>query len=304
MKIDFEGLLIAGFRIRWYGVCITLGILLGVLLARRRERLLGLPNDTSLDIALFGVPSAIIGARLYYVAFSWDFYRHDLLSVLNLRQGGLAIYGGILGGLLAGTLYARRKKLSYAALLDLTAPSLALGQCVGRWGNFFNREAYGEIVTSAWMRRFPIAVYIPADGLWHYATFFYESLWCALIVLALCLAERRHFFARRGDVFCWYAFLYAVERTCVENLRTDSLYWGSFRVSQVLSLSAALAVALCFSLRGKKISHVFGMTLPVFGMAAALALGQFVLCIAFAALAVVLCAILYANLRNGAKSVP
>ena len=251
MQIYSTGFSIFGLTVRWYGLLIALGIGLGILLASYRERRMGLPRDTVVDLALCGVPSAIVGARLYYVIFSWEMYRENPVSALYLWEGGLAIYGGILGGLLAGWVYAKVKGLNFLTLADLVAPSFALGQAVGRWGNFFNQEAYGRAVTAEWMRRFPIAVLIRADGLWHYATFFYESCWCALIVIFLLIADKKGLFKRPGDTFFTYALLYAIERALVEGLRTDSLYWGAVRVSQALSVCAAAACAAILIYRRK-----------------------------------------------------
>ena len=182
ISISSTGFSLFGLQIRYYGALIALGIALAIALAARREGRLGLPKDTALDLALIGVPAAIVGARLYYVIFSWDSYASNPISALYLWEGGLAIYGGLLGGLLAGFIYARAKHLPFMALADLAAPSFALGQAIGRWGNFFNQEAYGIAVTNPALQRFPIAVFIQADGQWHCATFFYESAWCALIV--------------------------------------------------------------------------------------------------------------------------
>ena len=252
MHISSTGLTLFGLSIRFYGLLIALGIGLGILLAMRRERRFGLPKDTVIDLALCGVPSAILGARLYYVVFSWSAYADHPLSALYIWEGGLAIYGGILGGLAAGLIYAKVKRLNFLTLADLVAPSFALGQAVGRWGNFFNQEAYGRAVTAEWMRRFPIAVFIQSDGLWHYATFFYESCWCALIVAFLLIADRKGLFRRPGDTFLTYALLYAVERALVEGLRTDSLYWGLVRVSQALSVCAAVVCGIILIARRVK----------------------------------------------------
>ena len=241
-----------GLEVHWYGVIIALGMALAVALAVRREARLGLPKDTALDLALAGIPAAIVGARLYYVVFSWRAYVNDPVRALFIWEGGMAIYGGILGGVLAGFVYSRVKKLPFLRLADLAAPSIALGQAVGRWGNFVNQEAYGAAATAAWQRRFPISVFIEADGLWHFATFFYESAWCFLIVAALLIGERRGRFRREGGIFGAYVFLYALERALVEGLRTDSLYWGPVRVSQLLSLAALLACAGIALLRGEK----------------------------------------------------
>ena len=243
MNITSTGLEILGLSIRWYGLLIAVGMGLGIALASRREARYGLPKDTAVDLALIGVPAAIVGARLYYVIFSWKTYAADPASALRVWEGGLAIYGGILGGLLGGFIYSRVKHLNFLTLADLAAPSFALGQAVGRWGNFFNQEAYGAPVAADWMKRFPIAVFIDSDGLWHYATFFYESAWCLLIVVVILALERSRRFRRPGDAFFTYLLLYAAERALVEGLRTDSLYWGPVRVSQALSLLAIVACA-------------------------------------------------------------
>ena len=242
---------LAGRGVRWYGILIALGILSGIALAMAREKRYGLPRDTTADLALWGVPSAIVGARLYYVLFSFKEYAADPVSALYVWEGGLAIYGGLLGGLLAGLCYARAKGLNFLTLADLVAPSFALGQAIGRWGNFFNQEAYGVAVAAEWMQRFPIAVYIEADGLWHCATFFYESMWCLLIVIVLLTMERRGAFKRPGDGFLTYVLLYAVERALVEGLRTDSLYLGPVRVSQALSVCAVVVCGALLAVRKK-----------------------------------------------------
>lgn len=245
-------IIIAGLNIHWYGLIIAFGMALAVALAAAREGRLGLPKDTALDLALAGIPAAIVGARLYYVLFSWRSYAADPIRALYIWEGGMAIYGGILGGVLAGFIYARRKKLPFWRLADLAAPSIALGQAVGRWGNFVNQEAYGAVARHAWQRRFPISVLIRSDGQWHYATFFYESAWCLLIVILLLALERRGRLRRPGAVFRAYAFLYALERSLVEGLRTDSLYLGPLRASQLLSLCALLACAAVPLVQGKK----------------------------------------------------
>ncbi len=243
---------IAGRDVRWYGLLIAVGIGLAIALARAREKRFGLPKDTVVDLALWGVPSAIVGARLYYVLFSWGTYAANPISALYIWEGGLAIYGGLLGGLLAGWIYAKVRGLNFWTLADLVAPSFALGQAIGRWGNFFNQEAYGVPVPAEWMKRFPIAVYIEADGLWHCATFFYESMWCLLIVVILLALDKKGVFRRPGDTFFTYVLLYAIERAFVEGLRTDSLYWGPVRVSQALSVCAGLACLALLMFRGRK----------------------------------------------------
>ncbi len=239
-----------GLQIHFYGLLIVTGILLGVLLAIRRERALGLPADTTIDLSLACIPAALIGARAYYVLFSLDAYASGpWWKVFAIWEGGMAIYGGILAGALTGFLYAKKKKIAFLRLGDLAAPSIALGQAIGRWGNFVNQEAYGAEALNPCAQFFPNAVNIA--GTWHYATFFYESIWCLGIVIAILLLEKRKKFTRTGDIFFAYLLLYALERGVVEGLRTDSLYLGSVRVSQLLSLLAALAVAILLLVRSR-----------------------------------------------------
>lgn len=245
-----RALVISGFELYWYGLLIALGVFAGTMLAHGREKRLGLKKDTAFDLVLIGAPVAILLARLYYVAFSWDYYRLHPDEILAFRDGGMAIYGGVIGAVIAGWIYSKWKKIPFLKLADLAAPSLALGQCIGRWGNFLNQEAFGKAVSNPALQFFPLSVYIEGSG-WHYAAFFYESLWCGLIVLALLAGERKGFFKRRGDLFLSYIFLYALERSIVEGLRTDSLYIGPFRISQLISLCAVIAFALILAQRLK-----------------------------------------------------
>jgi phosphatidylglycerol:prolipoprotein diacylglycerol transferase len=275
-ELSRNSLTIAGFSIRFYGILMALGVLFGVLLASRREKRVGVPAETTLNLALLAVPISVVCARLYYVAFEWNMYKGDPLSILNVRRGGLAIYGAVLGGVIAGLIYARWKKVGFWRLADLAAPSLALGQAIGRWGNFLNQEAYGVAVANPKYQFFPAAVFISEDGMWHAATFFYESVWCFLILAFLLLAERKRFFRKSGDIFLWYVFLYALERGAVEGLRTDSLYWGTVRVSQLLSLLALFAVALVFALRARG-GSLWRVAAPVLSLAAAVLVGTGVL---------------------------
>ena len=254
----------------WYSFLIVLGVALAVFLACREEKRAGLKKDTVVDLALWLLPAGILGARLYYVLFSWDQFLPDPFSVFRIWEGGIAIYGAVLAGFVTVLLFARRRKLPPLLLCDLIAPGLALAQAVGRWGNYFNMEAYGLPVSRASLCFFPLAVQIPENGtyVWHLATFFYESCWDFLIFVFLLLA-RRSLLRRRGDVFCCYAFLYAAGRFVIEDLRMDSLYASSsVRVSQLLS--AALCCLLF--LRFFRLLRRSGFFRPVpHGFAAALA---------------------------------
>ena len=230
----------------WYSVLILCGIVTAVLLCLREEKRLALREDTVIDLALRVVPAGIIGARLYYVAFSFHLFADDLLSILYIWQGGLAIYGGIIGGLTAILIFSHRRNLPPLLLTDMIVPGLALAQCIGRWGNYFNMEAYGRVITDAAWQFFPAGVLIPGAGgqyVWHMATFFYESMWNLLVFLMLWFVVRKHS-RTTGVVTLWYMLLYGVGRTCIEGLRTDSLMTGSLRVSQVLSLLLAIGAAV------------------------------------------------------------
>ena len=242
LKLSRDALFIGDFSIRFYGLLIALGVLAGVMLAKAREERLGIRKDMSLDLALVCVPAAIVGARLYYVAFSWEIYRDDLLKIFSLREGGMAIYGGVLAGVLVGGIYCRARKLPFWKLADLAAPSIPLGQAIGRWGNFLNQEAFGVRVDDPSLQWFPLSVYIESDGAWHLATFFYESLWCFLIVAFLLIFERRKKTRSTGDMFLWYVLLYAFGRALIEGLRTDSLMVAGLRASQLVA-AALFAVA-------------------------------------------------------------
>jgi len=255
-----------GLQIHWYGVLIALGTALGVLLARLREERVGVPPETTLNLALVCIPAALVGARLYFVAFSWEMYSGSPMDVFKVWEGGMAIYGGVLGGLLAGWIYSRVRGESFLQLADLAAPGVALGQAIGRWGNFVNQEAYGAKVTDAAFQFYPAAVQI--GGEWYYATFFYESMWCLVIVAVLLTAERRKWTLRRGDVFFGYAFLYGAERAVVEGLRMDSLYIGPLRVSQMLSLAVVLAVAVLWAKRSENAPRLLRVLAPCGALAA------------------------------------
>ena len=246
---------IDGLSIPFYSILMMTAVALGLLLSTREEKRLRLPQDTVLNFALVAVPLGIVCARLYYVLFSWESFKSDPVEILRVWHGGLAIYGAVIGGLLAALLVTRGNLTRFLTLADVCAPSLALGQAIGRWGNYANMEAYGAPVTAAWAQFFPLAVEIPtvlADGttayVWHMATFFYESLWCALLFVFLYRLQRK---ARHcGNVFFAYLVLYCAERAVVEGLREDSLmlrlFGLSVRFSQLLSALVIVFAAAVF----------------------------------------------------------
>lgn len=234
---------IMGFDIRWYGIILATAILTAVLLAMHIAKKDGLSADVISDIALFGIPGGIIGARLYYVLFSWDYYGIHPSEILNIRGGGLAIHGAIIGGVLAGGGYVLYKKLPFWKYADVTATSFILAQAIGRWGNFANQEAHGGPTDLPWG--------ILVHGQKVHPTFLYESLW-DLMVFGILMKYRKH---RKGDgvLFCMYLALYSVGRFFIEGLRTDSLMLGPLRQAQVLSLGLIIvfgALGVLFHRRG------------------------------------------------------
>jgi phosphatidylglycerol:prolipoprotein diacylglycerol transferase len=235
-RYAFENLFgIQGFNIAWYGIIIACGMVLGVLLAMYRAKQRGFKPDMILDFMLWAIPLAIVGARLYYVIFEWENYAGDLLKIFAINQGGLAIYGGVIGGIIAAIIFCKIKKFPFFTLIDLVVPSLILGQAIGRWGNFVNQEAFGNIITNPSLQFFPVAVYIEQLGEWHQATFFYESAWNIVLLCVVLLLSRKK--VKDGTLLSTYFIGYGIGRFLVEGLRTDSLYiLPGIRVSQILSL--------------------------------------------------------------------
>jgi len=224
---------IGSHPIYWYGILIAVAMLIGTFLVLREAEKLRLNQDHVLNIILFVIPAAFIGARLYYVLFNWSSYSQNPTDIFAIWHGGLAIHGGLLGGFLAGYLLLRKYGINIWQAFDIAAPSIILGQAIGRWGNFFNQEAYGyEVDPSA----LPWAMYI--DGAYRHPTFLYESLW-NLVIFVFLLWLRRRKWIHRGDVFLFYVILYSAGRLIIEGFRTDSLMLtANLRVAQVVSVIA------------------------------------------------------------------
>jgi len=231
---------IGPLAVRWYGLLIGLGALLGFFVAvREGKRRYGLPVDVFLDLLLYGVPVAVLFARLYYVAFTWDYYRLHPEDILAVWKGGLAIHGALIGAFLVGWWYARRLRLSFLGLLDLVAPSLILGQAIGRWGNFLNQEAHGGPVSRAFLESLRLPNWMIEQmyigGTYVHPTFLYESVWDFLGFLVLLYLRRRNL--PRGSLVFSYFIWYSIGRFYIEGLRTDSLMLSTtLRAAQVVSL--------------------------------------------------------------------
>lgn len=208
--------------------------MLGITLAGCRAKRYGLKSDTIYDFILLALPAAILCARAYYIIFQWKNYLDNPIRIFAIWEGGLAIYGGVIGGLLTAVLFCRDKNIPLLRFLDLAVPSLTLGQAIGRWGNFINQEAFGAIVTAPERQFFPYAVFIETLGEWHQATFFYESTWNLCLLAIMLFVSRKTY--RTGSLLCLYLVGYGLGRFWIEGLRTDSLYiLPGVRVSQLLS---------------------------------------------------------------------
>ncbi len=274
---------IGSLEIYWYGVIIAVGFGLGLWVYLSHNRSCGIHPDEGLDIILWSMLGAIVGARAYYVAFQWDHYKDNLKEIFNLRGGGLAIYGGIIGALIVAFIVCRSKKLPMLPVADAAFPGVMLGQAIGRWGNFFNMEAFGTNTTLPWgMTSDTISNYLsrhqaallaqgvvvdPAMPV--HPTFLYESLWnlIGVAVLLLWLFPRRSY---DGQITLGYTAWYGLGRFFVEGLRTDSLMWGSVRVSQALGgvlfiVAAGLMLAIfLWSRKPMTLEYIEGEKKPRF----------------------------------------
>ena len=228
-------------NIHLYGLVIALGLVLAVIYASRRSKEFGVKEDDLLDGVLWVTPFAILCARAYYCVFSWEQYVDDPISVLYIWNGGLAIYGGVIGAVLGVIVFCKIKKLKISTILDMVLIGFLIGQSIGRWGNFFNREAFGAETDSF----FRMGLLNEKTGIttYYHPTFLYESVWNAIGFVGLhFLSKKRKF---DGQIALGYAAWYGLGRAMIEGLRMDSLYWGPFRVSQVLAgISCIAAVSI------------------------------------------------------------
>lgn len=259
-----------GQDIYWYGIFIGLGVILGVLLALHEAKRTDQNPDTYLDFIIYAMIIAIIGARLYYVIFSWDFYSQHPEKIFAIREGGLAIYGGIIGGVLTAIVYSRVKKKNFWVMADTMAPSLILGQMLGRWGNFFNKEAFGGFTDNLFAMRYQLSQVRASDvtpdilqnlvtvnGVDYiqvHPTFLYESMWSLCVFIILLILQRKKKF--NGQVCATYFFGYALGRVWIEGLRTDQLCIGNVPVSQALSAVLIIASVVLYVYCKKKAAAV------------------------------------------------
>ena len=259
---------IFGFEIAFYGITIAAAMLAGLWIAMRTAKKTGQNPDLYFDMGMLAIFCALIGARAYYVVFAWENYKNNLLEIFNLRHGGLAIYGGVIGGAVAVYMFARMKKQKFLQLADTASVGLVLGHIIGRWGNFFNREAFGGYTDNLFAMQLPLdAVYSwdvtpemmenlrTAGGVQYiqvHPTFLYESLWNLMVLVLLAVYTKRKKFD--GEVFCLYLLGYGLGRAWIEGLRTDQLWipGTEIPVSQVLAVVLVVVSAAIITVKRRK----------------------------------------------------
>ena len=231
---------IFGVGIYWYSIIIVLATIIRISVLKKEDGLFDMKFDNILGLLIFLIPISIISARIYYVLFNFNYYLSNPIKILDFRNGGLAIYGGIIGGIITCIFYCKIKKINLLDLLDYLAIPLVLGQAIGRWGNFVNVEAYGTKTDLPWrMGIFEMGKYVEV-----HPTFFYESLACIIIFIILMAFKNKREF--KGQITCTYLLLYSLERTFVEYLRTDSLMLGKIKISQMLSILIFIGIVIVF----------------------------------------------------------
>ena len=239
--------------IRWYAICIVSGLILAVYLSMKEAPRKKIDPDAIIDFILIAFPLAILGARLYYVIFEWGYYSQHLGEIFAIWNGGIAIYGGLLTGALVLYLFSRRRLIEPIDFLDIAAPSVMIAQSIGRWGNFFNQEAYGAAVKSLNYLPSFIRDQMYIDGSYRQPTFLYESIWNLLGFLLILILRRKPQFLRQGEVTAFYLIWYGFGRMIIEGMRTDSLMVAGLRVSQWLSMILILVgLAIILYQRRKK----------------------------------------------------
>ncbi|MFS0577213.1 prolipoprotein diacylglyceryl transferase [Sporosarcina sp. 179-K 3D1 HS] len=240
------------FPVRWYGILIVSGIVLAYLVVQREMVKRGMHKDFLTDLLIWAVPISILCARIYYVVFSWDYYKDHPGQIIQIWEGGIAIHGALIGAFLTTYFYTKKRGVSFWKVVDIAAPGLLIGQIIGRWGNFINQEAYGGPVSERFLETTIIPDWImkqmTVEGVTHHPTFLYESMWNVVGLIILILLRRVNL--KRGEMFLFYLVWYSFGRFFIEGMRTDSLYViGELRAAQLVSVIAIVIAIILFITR-------------------------------------------------------
>lgn len=245
---------IGSVGIRWYSVLILIGVLVGEYVLKKEAKRFSMNWDFIFNLSFWTIIFGIIGARIYYVIFNWSQYENNLLDIFKIWEGGLAIHGGILVGAITVYFYCKKARANTLKILDMAIPSVIIAQAIGRWGNFFNSEAYGKVVSLAHLEKLHLPRFIIdgmyIDGVYRQPTFLYESIWC-LIGFFILLYIRRNKYTKIGTITGTYLIWYSTGRFFIESMRTDSLMLGGFRVAQIISI-ILFALGLVLIIRNKR----------------------------------------------------
>lgn len=253
--IDPIAIALGPLQVHWYGVIIGLAIILALYIAVRETEKRGLDKDVFMDLMLWAIPIAILSARLYYVIFEWNYYSQNPGEIIAIWNGGLAIHGALIGGVITAIVFTKKKQVSFWQLVDIAAPSIILGQAIGRWGNFINQEAHGGEVTRAFLENLQLPEFIInqmyINGAYYHPTFLYESIWNFVGFILLMLLRKVNL--RRGEMFLSYVIWYSVGRFFIEGMRTDSLMLTeSLRMAQTISAFLIIAAVVVLLYRRAK----------------------------------------------------
>lgn len=242
---------IGSLEVRWYGILIAFGIILAFLVVQREMVKRGMHKDFLTDLLIWAVPISIVSARIYYVTFSWDYYKDHPSEIIEIWNGGIAIHGALIGAFITAFIYTKYRGISFLKTADIAAPGLLIGQIIGRWGNFMNQEAHGGPVSQTFLENTMIPDWIMKQmtikGVTYHPTFLYESLWNAVGLVIILLL--RKFRLKRGELFLFYVTWYSVGRFFIEGMRTDSLYGGDIKAAQVVSIVAVIVAIITFIYR-------------------------------------------------------
>lgn len=247
---------IFGFNVYYYSLCILLGVIVAYILITREGKKQGLPKEFISDLIFYTLIIGILGARVYYCVFNLDYYLANPSEILKIYNGGLAIHGGVIAGLIFVYLYTKKKNVSFIKILDIVAPAVIIAQSFGRWGNFFNQEAHGGITTYQNLKNMHIPEFIingmHIEGKYYYPTFFFESIWCLIGFIILMIA-RKNKNLRKGFQIGFYFIWYGIGRFFIEALRTDSLMFFGLKIAQIVSLiGIIIGIIIIVTNRNKK----------------------------------------------------